>query len=51
MTVVGIEYNDDAFQHHFKKVHTRNCFFQEKKFIQNSTSKVANWIVVDISIV
>ena len=30
---------------HFKKVHTSNCFFQEKN--QNSA---ANWIIVDIYI-
>ena len=27
----------------FKKVHTRNCSFK-KKNLQNSASKVANWI-------
>ena len=30
----------------FKKVHTRNCSF--KDFFQNSASKMANCIIVDI---
>ena len=50
MTVVGIECNGTAFltsfQRHFKKVHTRNCSF--KDFFQNSASKIANCIIVDI---
>ena len=33
----------------FKKVHTRNCSYKGKKyFFQNSASKMANSIVVDI---
>ena len=49
VTMVGIEYDDAAFQHHFKKVHTRNCS-SKKSVYQNSASKVANWIIVDIFI-
>ena len=46
MTVVWIECNRAAFKCHFKKVHSINCSFNS--FFQNSASKMANCIIVDI---
>ena len=43
VTMVGIECNNAAFYCHFKKVHTRNCYFKKNlSFLQNSASMVAN---------
>ena len=48
VTMVGTDCDDTVC--HFKKVHTRNCSFKKNNlfFLQNSVSKVANWIIADI---